>query len=128
MQSGKKRQHHLHFLCLPNLPTALTPDEILLGFAVDAGQMAAVLSAVLFGVLPGVSAAEIPVAVAVKLPPRVLTTLCVCKDHETQERRLLNETFTSFFIQVGGQALVVCIPWQSQEDLDQRREKFPEAG
>lgn len=54
-----------------------TSDEVLLGCAVDAGQVAAVLSAVLLGVLPGVSAAEVPVAVAMELPPGVLAAFGV---------------------------------------------------
>lgn len=41
--------------------------------------MAAVLPAVLLGVLPGVSPAEVPVAVAMELPPGVVAALCVCK-------------------------------------------------
>lgn len=56
---------------------AQTSDEVLLGQAVDAGQVAAVLSAVLLGILPGVSAAEVPVAVAMELPPSVLAALGV---------------------------------------------------
>lgn len=61
----------------PGVVVAQTSDEVLLGHAVDAGQVTAVLPAVLLGVLPGVSAGEVPVAVAVKLPPRVLAALGV---------------------------------------------------
>lgn len=56
-----------------------TSDEVLLGQAVDAGQVSAVLPAVLLGVLPGVSPAEVAVAVAVELPPCVLAALGVCR-------------------------------------------------
>lgn len=37
------------------------------------------LPAVLLSILPGVSAAEVPVTVAVELPPRVLAALRVCR-------------------------------------------------
>lgn len=55
----------------------LTSDEVLLGRAVDARQVAVVLPAVLLGVLPRVSPAEVTVAVAVELPPGVVTALRV---------------------------------------------------
>lgn len=55
----------------------------------DAGQVAAVLSAVLLCIFPGVSAGEVSVAVAVKLPPAVLATLRVCK---TERERVTGET------------------------------------
>lgn len=54
-----------------------TCDEVLLSQAVDTGQVATVLPAVLLGILPGVSAAEVPVAVAMELPPRVVAALGV---------------------------------------------------
>lgn len=50
----------------------------------DAGQVTAVLSAVLLRVFPRVSAGEVPVAVAVKLPPVVLATLSICREKETE--------------------------------------------
>lgn len=49
--------------------------------------MTAVLSAVLLSVLPCVSTGEVPVAVAVKLPPVVLATLSICVERE-REREL----------------------------------------
>lgn len=55
----------------------LTSDEVLLGRAVDARQVAVVFPAVLLGVLPRVSPAEVTVAVAVELPPSVVAALCV---------------------------------------------------
>lgn len=55
----------------------LTSDEVLLGWAVDASQVAVVLPAVLLGVLPRVSPAEVTVAVAVELPPGVVAALGV---------------------------------------------------
>lgn len=55
----------------------LTSDEVLLGRAVDASQVAVVLPAVLLGVLPGVPPAEVTVAVAVELPPGVVAALGV---------------------------------------------------
>lgn len=55
----------------------LTSDEVLLGRAVDACQVAVVLPAVLLGVLPRVSPAEVAVAVAVELPPGVVAALRV---------------------------------------------------
>lgn len=56
---------------------SLTSDEALLGRAVDAGQVAVVLPAVLLGVLPRVSPAEVTVAVSVELPPGVVAALRV---------------------------------------------------
>lgn len=73
------------FLSVNRLRPPPTSDEILLCCSVDAGQMTAVLPAVLLGILPGVSAAEIPVAVAVKLSPRVLAALDVCEKEGRQE-------------------------------------------
>lgn len=71
-------------LSVPSLSlSALSPqpqptcDEVLLSRAVDTGQVAAVFPAVFLGVLPGVSAAEVSVAVAMELPPRVVAALCV---------------------------------------------------
>lgn len=55
----------------------LTSDEVLLGRAVDARQVAVVFPAVLLGVLPRVSPAEVTVAVAVELPPGVVAALRV---------------------------------------------------
>ncbi len=56
----------------------------------DAGQVTAVLSAVLLRIFPRVSAGEVPVAVAVKLPPVVLATFSICRErereHEVQKR------------------------------------------
>lgn len=46
--------------------------------------MTAVLSAVLLSVLPCVSTGEVPVAVAVKLPPVVLATLSICVERERE--------------------------------------------
>lgn len=57
--------------------TPPTSDEVLLGQAVDARQVAVVLPAVLLGILPRVSPAEVPVAVAVELPPCVVAALGV---------------------------------------------------
>lgn len=51
----------------------------------DAGQVATVLPAVLLSVLPGVSPAEVPVAVAVELPPGVVAALRVCRGHNGEE-------------------------------------------
>lgn len=54
----------------------------------DAGQVAAVVPAVLLCIFPGVSASEVSVAVTVKLPPAVLATLRVCK---TERERFTGE-------------------------------------
>lgn len=62
---------------MPVSTSLLTSDEVLLGRAVDARQVAVVLPAVLLGVLPCVSPAEVTVAVAVELPPGVVATLGV---------------------------------------------------
>lgn len=62
-----------------------TSDKVLLGRAVDAGQVTTVLPAVLLGVLPGVSPAEVPVAVAVELPPGVVAALRVCTGYRGKE-------------------------------------------
>lgn len=66
-------------LSLPSLSSQSPPtsDEVLLSQAVDASQVAAVLPAVLLSILPGVSPAEVPVAVAVELPPCVVAALSV---------------------------------------------------
>lgn len=45
----------------------------------DTGQVTTVLPAGLLGVLPGVSAAEVAVAVAVELSPGVLAAFGVCE-------------------------------------------------
>lgn len=67
---------------MPNLLLSrfslLTSDEVLLSHTVDTGQVAIVLPAVFLSVLPGVSACEISVAVAMKLPPCVLAAFGVC--------------------------------------------------
>lgn len=55
----------------------LTSDKVLLGWAVDARQVAVVFPAVLLGVLPRVSPAEVAVAVAVELSPGVVAALRV---------------------------------------------------
>lgn len=62
---------------MPVSTPLLTSDEVLLGRAVDARQVAVVFPAVLLGVLPCVSPAEVAVAVAVELPPGVVATLGV---------------------------------------------------
>lgn len=56
-----------------------TINEVLLLCGMDAGQVAAVFSAVFLCIFPGVPACKISVAVTVKLPPAVLATLCVDK-------------------------------------------------
>ena len=66
---------------------APTADEALLGQAVHAGQVPAVLAAVLLPVLPGVPAAEVSVAVAVELAPGVLAALRVCGGNEAEREK-----------------------------------------
>lgn len=54
-----------------------TIDKLLLSGGDDTTEVGAVLSAVFLCVLPGVSVGKISVAVAVELPPTVLTTFYV---------------------------------------------------
>ena len=65
--------------CLPTI------DKVLLLHGLDAGQVSVVLAAVLLRVLPGVPAGEVPVAVAVELPPVVFTALRVCGGDQRED-------------------------------------------
>lgn len=61
----------------PGVVMTKTIDKLLFRVGEDATEVGAVLSAVFLCILPGVSVGEVPVAVAVKLPPSVLTTFNV---------------------------------------------------
>lgn len=65
----------------PGVVVTETVDELLLGSRDDTTEVGAVLSAVFLCILPGVSVGEVPVAVAVELPPAVLTTFNIFLTH-----------------------------------------------
>lgn len=61
----------------PGVVVTKTVDKLLLCDGDDTTEVGAVLSAVFFCILPGVSVGEVPVAVAVELPPAVLAAFDV---------------------------------------------------
>lgn len=61
----------------PGVVMTETVDKLLLSAGGDTAEMSAVLSAVFLCILPSVSVGEVPVAVAVELPPAMFATFNV---------------------------------------------------
>lgn len=93
----------------PGVIMAQSIDEVLLGDRGDTAEVGALLSAVLLCILPGVSVREVPVAVAMELPPSMLTTLnilltgvsCIAGQTEADERVDLVDAGASVETRVG---------------------------